>query len=540
MGHIANTPGVQPIKNTSTVLISTNPTFDYGQIIFETDTNRTKIGDGATAYTSLTYPDSQYEEVEAAGTDTYTGNLGKPFFLAYFKYMRIRVKFTNANTGAATINLNGYGAVAIRKNVSTALVAADIIAGGIYELVYDGTNFQMITSAGSISGITIPLPLSQGGTNANLTASIGGIFYSTATAGAILAGTATAGQMLRSGASAAPTWSTNTWANTTGVGQILYATAANVISSNTDFVRLTTGEFIVGATALISTEFISFQKNQNAFTGVFVSNTTSGTAGRAGFAALTNAGLGFSLNAYSPAFTTSGIQEASTAVIISNQLSGLNIGTTSNTQLSFWTNNTRRASFLNSGELIWGATALISTEKVLIKTDANALTHLRVNNATAGTAAGAAVVIQGSGVGALAIYALSSSYTTAGMLVQDGCSIVSPSTASGGLNIGTQGANTLQFWTNDTKQWSITSGGILTAEEAKDIAFGTATGTKIGTATSQKIGVWNATPIVQPTTAIAAATFVTNTSLIANDTATWDGYTIGQVVKALRNTGLLA
>ena len=70
--------------------------------------------------------------------------------------------------------------------------------------------------------------------------------------------------------------------------------------------------------------------------------------------------------------------------------------------------------------------------------------------------------------------------------------------------------------------------------------FGTATGTKIATATTQKIGFWNATPIVQPTTAVAASTFVANTSLIANDTATFDGYTIGQIVKALRNTGILA
>lgn len=47
-------------------------------------------------------------------------------------------------------------------------------------------------------------------------------------------------------------------------------------------------------------------------------------------------------------------------------------------------------------------------------------------------------------------------------------------------------------------------------------------------------------PIAQPTTGSAAATFVANTSLIANDSATFDGYTIGQVVKALRNYGLLA
>jgi len=80
----------------------------------------------------------------------------------------------------------------------------------------------------------------------------------------------------------------------------------------------------------------------------------------------------------------------------------------------------------------------------------------------------------------------------------------------------------------------------LQMADAKNFVFNTTTGTKIGTGTTQKIGFWNATPIVQPTTGIAAATFTANTSGIANDTATFDGYTIGQVVKALRNAGLLA
>lgn len=86
---------------------------------------------------------------------------------------------------------------------------------------------------------------------------------------------------------------------------------------------------------------------------------------------------------------------------------------------------------------------------------------------------------------------------------------------------------------------AISCGGLFSIIDY-NIVFGTTTGTKIGTATTQKLSFWNATPIVQPTTAVAAATFVANTSLIANDTATFDGYTIGQVVKALRNTGLLA
>jgi hypothetical protein len=77
-------------------------------------------------------------------------------------------------------------------------------------------------------------------------------------------------------------------------------------------------------------------------------------------------------------------------------------------------------------------------------------------------------------------------------------------------------------------------------EDAGSLILGTTTGSKIGTSTSQKIGLWNATPVIQQTTGSAAATFITNTSLIFDDTATFDGYTIGQVVKILRTIGILA
>jgi len=74
-----------------------------------------------------------------------------------------------------------------------------------------------------------PINLADGGTNANLTASNGGIFYSTATAGAILSGTATASQVLLSGSSTAPAWSTATYPSTTTINQLLYSSAANTI-----------------------------------------------------------------------------------------------------------------------------------------------------------------------------------------------------------------------------------------------------------------------------------------------------------------------
>lgn len=105
--------------------------------------------------------------------------------------------------------------------------------------------------------------------------------------------------------------------------------------------------------------------------------------------------------------------------------------------------------------------------------------------------------------------------------------------ASGVLNLATGGTALSNI------RMSIGATGTVTLSDGVNIATDTTNGSKIGTSASQKLGFWNATPIVQPTTAGAAATFVANTSAIANDTATFDGYTIGQVVKALRNAGLL-
>ena len=89
----------------------------------------------------------------------------------------------------------------------------------------------LTTSSGGVPTWATELPLSLGGTNANLTANNGGIFYSTASAGAILAGTATAGQLLTSGASTTPAWTTTTYPATNAISTLLYASAANVMSA---------------------------------------------------------------------------------------------------------------------------------------------------------------------------------------------------------------------------------------------------------------------------------------------------------------------
>lgn len=91
-----------------------------------------------------------------------------------------------------------------------------------------------------------------------------------------------------------------------------------------------------------------------------------------------------------------------------------------------------------------------------------------------------------------------------------------------------------------TNNFALGLAGSLKINDTFNIVFDTTTGTKIATATTQKLSFWNATPIVQPTTAVAAATVVSGTGSNVKHDDTFDGYTLEKIVKALRNIGLLA
>lgn len=116
--------------------------------------------------------------------------------------------------------------------INTILYAS---AANVMSALATANSSILVTSSGGVPSLGTTLPfivsLATGGTNANLTASNGGIFYSTASAGAILAGTATAGQIIRSGSSTTPAWSTSTYPATNAINTLLYASAANVMSA---------------------------------------------------------------------------------------------------------------------------------------------------------------------------------------------------------------------------------------------------------------------------------------------------------------------
>ncbi|MHB1953097.1 MAG: beta strand repeat-containing protein [Sulfobacillus sp.] len=73
----------------------------------------------------------------------------------------VRFKALNANTGAATLAVNGGTAVALDTQAKAALPNGAIQAGGLYEAEYDGTEYQLLTSSasgGSAAGAIIQNP----------------------------------------------------------------------------------------------------------------------------------------------------------------------------------------------------------------------------------------------------------------------------------------------------------------------------------------------------------------------------------------------
>lgn len=101
-----------------------------------------------------------------------------------------------------------------------------VVQGGV---TYQESLSQVATLFGMSGGI---LSLASGGTSASLTASNGGIVYSTATTMAILSGVATAGKVLQSGATAAPTWSTPTYPSASATaGKVIISDGTNFLSS---------------------------------------------------------------------------------------------------------------------------------------------------------------------------------------------------------------------------------------------------------------------------------------------------------------------
>lgn len=85
---------------------------------------------------------------DSGSTDSYSCSLS-PAITGYVTGAIYHFRANTANTGAASINLNGLGAKAIRKNRDQDLADNDIKAGQLVGVTYDGSDMQMISQTGN-------------------------------------------------------------------------------------------------------------------------------------------------------------------------------------------------------------------------------------------------------------------------------------------------------------------------------------------------------------------------------------------------------
>lgn len=106
-----------------------------------------KDGDARTEGASIgQIQDSAFHVLgSVSGTNTITASL-TPAIAAYAAGQSFNFVVDTTNTGAVTINVNSLGAKAIQKN-GAALVAGDLTAGDLACIIYDGTQFQLVSPA---------------------------------------------------------------------------------------------------------------------------------------------------------------------------------------------------------------------------------------------------------------------------------------------------------------------------------------------------------------------------------------------------------
>lgn len=95
-----------------------------------------QVQDGTLAYLT---------SVSGADTITASAPIGLSAYAAGQEFSFVSA---GANTGAVTLNINAIGAKSVTKDGTTALAAGDIASGAVCVVVYDGTQFQLVSSRG--------------------------------------------------------------------------------------------------------------------------------------------------------------------------------------------------------------------------------------------------------------------------------------------------------------------------------------------------------------------------------------------------------
>jgi hypothetical protein len=116
----------------------------------------TGLGTGSAAGDSANLSQVQSTAVKllasVSGADTITA-VGSPNVAAYVAGQMFYFVAAAANTGAVTINIDSLGAKSITRDGTTALAAGDIQSGEVCVIVYDGTQFQLVSGSSQSASI---------------------------------------------------------------------------------------------------------------------------------------------------------------------------------------------------------------------------------------------------------------------------------------------------------------------------------------------------------------------------------------------------
>lgn len=161
-------------------------------------------------------------------------------------------QYISAALGPGTYNVlfeiarnSGTGTVSFFEGTLGAIALQGASSNGITQLTGLGLSAGPGSGAQALTGT---LTMVGGGTNASLVAANGAIPYSSATALALLA-PGSAGQILRSGGAGAPTWTAQTYPASTTINQLMYSSAANVVSG---LATANTGALVTSSTGVPS------------------------------------------------------------------------------------------------------------------------------------------------------------------------------------------------------------------------------------------------------------------------------------------------
>lgn len=99
--------------------------------------------------------------VDTGATNAYAATLGAGLTGTIAAGLQVQLKISNTNTAASTFAFNGGLAANILNSDGTAMSAGQLLSGGIYNLLSDGTHYILIglgmlagTFTGTLTGVT--------------------------------------------------------------------------------------------------------------------------------------------------------------------------------------------------------------------------------------------------------------------------------------------------------------------------------------------------------------------------------------------------